>query len=118
MEQVARFQHRLRIDAAGIFQVLEFPYADSAEFLSSIGFHVAYNEARIILPVAISFYTFQALSYTIDVYRGRPHATKSFADYRSPPRKSPTRHKAQGSTAQAKPDTFAEPFVAGGPQYA
>ena len=32
---------------------------------------------QIILPVGISFYTFQTLSYTIDVYRRRMHATKN-----------------------------------------
>lgn len=31
---------------------------------------------RAILPVGISFYTFQALSYSIDVYRGKIEATK------------------------------------------
>lgn len=36
---------------------------------------------RVILPIGISFYTFQALSYTIDVYRGQIHATKSFWDF-------------------------------------
>ena len=35
----------------------------------------------MILPVGISFYTFQALSYTIDVYRGELHATRSFSDF-------------------------------------
>lgn len=33
---------------------------------------------RIALPVGISFYTFQLLSYTIDVYRGRVNAQKNF----------------------------------------
>lgn len=35
----------------------------------------------IILPVGISFYTFQALSYTLDVYRGNIKAEKNFARY-------------------------------------
>ena len=36
---------------------------------------------NIALPVGISFYTFQSLSYTIDVYRGRLKATKNFFDF-------------------------------------
>jgi len=36
---------------------------------------------RIILPVGISFYTFQSLSYTIDVYRGQMEPVESFPDY-------------------------------------
>ena len=35
---------------------------------------------KIILPIGISFYTFQTLSYTIDVYRGDVKAQKSFID--------------------------------------
>ena len=37
--------------------------------------------ARVILPLGISFYTFQAMSYTIDVYRGRVVATRSLVDF-------------------------------------
>lgn len=36
---------------------------------------------QIVLPVGISFYTFQALSYTIDVYRKKLEPTKSIIDY-------------------------------------
>ncbi len=36
---------------------------------------------QIVLPVGISFYTFQALSYTIDVYRKKLEPTKSIVDY-------------------------------------
>jgi alginate O-acetyltransferase complex protein AlgI len=35
---------------------------------------------HLVLPVGISFYTFQTLSYTIDVYRGQLHARKSLVD--------------------------------------
>lgn len=42
-----------------------------------------YHPARpdIILPVGISFYSFQTLSYTLDVYRGKIRAGDSFLDY-------------------------------------
>lgn len=36
---------------------------------------------NLILPVGISFYTFQALSYTIDVYRGKLEATKDIVSF-------------------------------------
>ena len=39
------------------------------------------NYTDIILPLGISFYTFQTLSYTIDVYRGNVKATKNFIDF-------------------------------------
>jgi alginate O-acetyltransferase complex protein AlgI len=38
-------------------------------------------EFALILPVGISFYTFQSLSYTIDVYRGRLHPTKNIMHF-------------------------------------
>ena len=36
---------------------------------------------RVVLPIGISFYTFQAISYSIDVYRGRARATRNFIDF-------------------------------------
>lgn len=36
---------------------------------------------NILLPIGISFYTFQAMSYVIDVYRGDCRSTKSFVDF-------------------------------------
>lgn len=43
---------------------------------SVIGFKTDWRSLNVILPVGISFYTFQALSYTIDVYKNRIKATK------------------------------------------
>jgi alginate O-acetyltransferase complex protein AlgI len=36
---------------------------------------------RVTLPLGISFYTFQSMSYTIDVYRGRAAAIRHFVDF-------------------------------------
>lgn len=36
---------------------------------------------NVILPIGISFYTFQTMSYTIDVYRGHIKANKNFIDF-------------------------------------
>lgn len=47
--------------------------------LLNIEFHPAALD--IILPVGISFYTFQTLSYTIDTYRGKIKPSNSFLDY-------------------------------------
>ncbi|MBN2351536.1 MAG: MBOAT family protein [Spirochaetales bacterium] len=44
------------------------------------GLHVRIPGLPIILPLGISFFTFQAMSYTIDVYRGRYRAARSFPD--------------------------------------
>ena len=46
-------------------------------------FHVQLNTPAldVLLPVGISFYTFQALSYTVDVYRGEIYAERNFIRY-------------------------------------
>jgi alginate O-acetyltransferase complex protein AlgI len=40
-----------------------------------------HDVAQIGLPIGISFYTFQSMSYTIDVYRGAVRATRNFLDF-------------------------------------
>lgn len=44
-------------------------------------FNLNISTSTLSLPLGISFYTFQTLSYTIDVYRGEVEASKSFFDY-------------------------------------
>ncbi len=47
----------------------------------SIGFSVNAPMMQIVLPIGISFYTFQTLSYTIDVWRGDMRATRRLIDF-------------------------------------
>ncbi len=54
------------------------------DFISDLSnnlFGTSFNVSTIILPVGISFFTFQALSYSIDVYRGKMAPVKNFVDY-------------------------------------
>jgi D-alanyl-lipoteichoic acid acyltransferase DltB (MBOAT superfamily) len=65
----------------GVFKYFNF-FVDSAHDLATLlGIQMPTPALRVILPIGISFYTFQALSYTIDVYRGKLHATRSFWDF-------------------------------------
>lgn len=65
----------------GFFKYFNF-FADSFETLASVfGLHLDYVHLNIILPVGISFYTFQSLSYTIDIYRGKFTPTSSYIDF-------------------------------------
>ena len=52
----------------GILFIFKY-YNFFTEILESI-FHMVLPKSRLLLPVGISFYTFQALGYSIDVYRG------------------------------------------------
>ena len=51
------------------------------QIASSVGWHVDGVTLDIVLPVGISFYTFQTMSYTIDVYRGHMRPTSALVDY-------------------------------------
>src|SRR5947208_108518 len=65
----------------GFFKYFNF-FADSlAIALSLLGLDVPTSTLSIILPVGISFYTFQTMSYTIDIYRGHFVPQRSLLDY-------------------------------------
>ncbi len=44
-------------------------------------FNLAFNHVKVTLPLGISFYTFQTMSYTIDVYRGNVRAEKNIINF-------------------------------------
>ena len=58
------------------FKYFNFFIDSAAEFISILGFQTHISTLNLILPVGISFYTFQTLSYSIDVYRGNLKPTK------------------------------------------
>jgi D-alanyl-lipoteichoic acid acyltransferase DltB (MBOAT superfamily)/lysophospholipase L1-like esterase len=58
-----------------------FKVYDLLADLSNFYIGTSYNITNIILPVGISFFTFQSLSYTIDVYRGRIGPVKNIVDF-------------------------------------
>ena len=64
----------------GFFKYFNFFAENVAAALASLGISVSEPTLRILLPVGISFYTFQAMSYTIDVYRGELRARRSLLD--------------------------------------
>lgn len=65
----------------GFFKYFNF-FADSAyQLIRSLGLEASMPVLQIVLPVGISFYTFQTMSYTIDVYRGQMRASQSFLDF-------------------------------------
>ena len=64
----------------GFFKYFNFFVENVAVTLGAFGLSVDEPVLRILLPVGISFYTFQAMSYTIDVYRGELRARRSLLD--------------------------------------
>ena len=65
----------------GFFKYFNFFVASLHELLTNMGLEVAFTTLNIVLPVGISFYTFQSLSYTIDVYRRDLKATNSLWEF-------------------------------------
>lgn len=64
----------------GFFKYYNFFIESAANLGTLLGLSMPISTLNIILPVGISFYTFQTLSYSIDVYRGRLEPTKNFLD--------------------------------------
>ena len=65
----------------GFFKYFDFFVVSGASLLGALGFDVEPRTLNWILPVGISFFTFQSMSYTIDVYRGNLKPIKSFSDF-------------------------------------
>jgi alginate O-acetyltransferase complex protein AlgI len=63
------------------FKYLGFFVAEFAALLEGLGFNASLPVLEIVLPVGISFYTFQTIGYIVDVYRGKVPACRSFLDY-------------------------------------
>ena len=65
----------------GFFKYFNFFAESFATLLKSMGGHPDFVLLNIILPVGISFYTFQTMTYTIDIYRRKLEPTNSLIDF-------------------------------------
>lgn len=65
----------------GFFKYYNFFIDNFKSAFTFFGSEINANSLNIILPVGISFYTFQTLSYTIDVYKKRLETTKDFISF-------------------------------------
>ena len=69
----------------GYFKYYDFFVTSSDNLLSVVGLDMPLEVKSIVLPVGISFYTFMAISYVVDAYRGEfePTTLEKFAVYLS-----------------------------------
>ena len=68
----------------GFFKYYNFFIDSWVNLFSSVGYQIkSVWSLNIILPVGISFYTFQTMSYTIDIYRKKLKPTKDFISFAS-----------------------------------
>jgi alginate O-acetyltransferase complex protein AlgI len=85
----SRISHRIWLTFALVLSIGVLAYfrhenyliASTAELLKAVGFEANLSMLRILSPIGISFYTFQSLSYTLDIYRGHQKPTTSFRDF-------------------------------------
>jgi len=67
------------LSVLGFFKYYNFFVDSWIDLFSSIGYEIkSVWTLNIILPVGISFYTFQTMSYTVDIYRKKLEPTKEF----------------------------------------
>ncbi len=65
----------------GVFKYFNFFIDNFIKTFGILGYQINKVSLEVILPLGISFYTFQALSYTIDVYKNRLPAVKDPVSY-------------------------------------
>ena len=63
------------------FKYFDFMMNSVADIINMFGGNTKWNSLNLILPVGISFYTFQTLSYVIDIYKGKIEPEKDFSYY-------------------------------------
>lgn len=65
----------------GFFKYFNFFAENVQAALAALHFNVPLPALHVVLPVGISFYTFQELSYTLEVYKGKLEARRDFLDF-------------------------------------
>ena len=77
-------QFYLILSVLGFFKYYNFFVDSWIDLFSSVGYEIkSVWTLNIILPVGISFYTFQTMSYTIDIYKKKLQPTKDFISFAS-----------------------------------
>lgn len=71
----------MNLGILALFKYADFAIQSVAELMSVFGYHPDTVTLSWVLPVGISFYTFQSMSYTIDVYRGDMQARKGLVHF-------------------------------------
>ena len=65
----------------GFFKYFNFFIESTTQFFGFLGIPLSLATLNIVLPVGISFYTFQTMSYSLDIYSGKLKPVKTFLDF-------------------------------------
>jgi len=80
-KNILQIEILLCLGVLGVFKYYNFFVENIVSFLDVFGFQAHASTLNIILPVGISFYTFQALGYVLDVYNGKVSASRDVVAY-------------------------------------
>jgi D-alanyl-lipoteichoic acid acyltransferase DltB (MBOAT superfamily) len=69
------------VGVLGLFKYFNFINANLAALAARFALHYPVHNLGLLLPIGLSFHTFQAMSYTIEVYRGKQKAERHFGIY-------------------------------------
>lgn len=78
---ISGFNILFNLAILAVFKYYNFFGESFTALLNSVGMNAGWVTTDIVLPVGISFYTFQALGYTIDVYRRKIEPTRDFVAF-------------------------------------
>jgi alginate O-acetyltransferase complex protein AlgI len=71
----------MNLGLLGFFKYYGFFVSSAVDLLTSLGFHASVPVLKVLLPAGISFFTFQTMSYTIDVYRRQLEPQRNLLDF-------------------------------------
>jgi alginate O-acetyltransferase complex protein AlgI len=71
----------MNLGVLGLFKYFDFGVAQMSALLSHLGLHPPEIALRLTLPIGISFFTFESMSYVIDVYRRELPPHESYLEY-------------------------------------
>ena len=71
----------VNLGVLGVFKYFDFGVESVTSALTALGYHPSALALHITLPIGISFFTFESMSYVIDVYRGTIQPQKSYVEY-------------------------------------
>jgi len=71
----------MNLGLLGFFKYYGFFVSSAVDLLTSLGFHASVPVLKVVLPAGISFFTFQTMSYTIDVYRRQLEPQRNLLDF-------------------------------------
>jgi D-alanyl-lipoteichoic acid acyltransferase DltB (MBOAT superfamily) len=80
-KQFLLFSLFVNLGILGFFKYYNFFLENFVDAFSFLGMDIKVSSLNIILPVGISFYTFQTLSYTIDIYRKKLQPSADFISF-------------------------------------